>query len=97
MKENIETVRQYYNRGAEHEWDRLGSRHPVEFLLTTWMMDKYVRPGDSILDIGGGPGRYSIHYAKKGCAVTLVDLAEENAALARRKAAEGPGRIRGDL
>ena len=88
MKENIETVRQYYNRGAEHEWDRLGSRHPVEFLLTTWMMDKYVRPGDSILDIGGGPGRYSIHYAKKGCAVTLAELSEANVDLARRKAAE---------
>ena len=88
MKETIETVRQFYNQDAEKEWDRLGSRHPVEFILTTWMMDKYVRPGDSILDIGGGPGRYSIHYAKKGCAVTLVDLAEENAALARRKAAE---------
>ena len=88
MKENIETVRQYYNRGAEHEWDRLGSRHPVEFLLTTWMMDKYVRPGDAILDIGGGPGRYSIHYAKKGCAVTLAELSEANVDLARRKAAE---------
>lgn len=88
MKENIETVRQYYNRGAEHEWDRLGSRHPVEFLLTTWMMDKYVRPGDAILDIGGGPGRYSIYFAEKGCAVTLAELSEGNAAFAREKAAE---------
>ena len=49
MKENIETVRQFYNQDAEKEWDRLGSRHPVEFILTTWMMDKYIRPGDSIL------------------------------------------------
>ena len=29
MKENIETVRQYYNRGAEHEWDRLGQPETV--------------------------------------------------------------------
>lgn len=88
MKENIETVRQFYNQGAEKEWERLETRHPFEFRLTTWMMDRYVRPGDSILDIGGGPGRYSIHYAEKGCAVALVDLAEENAAFAREKARE---------
>ena len=88
MKENIETVRQFYNSGPELEWARLESRHPFEFILTTWMMDKYIRPGDSILDIGGGPGRYSIHYAKKGCAVTLVDLSEGNVAFAKKKAAE---------
>lgn len=88
MKENIETVRQFYNSGPEQEWARLSDRHPFEFILTTWMMDQYIRPGDSILDIGGGPGRYSIHYAKKGCTVTLVDLSEGNVAFARKKAEE---------
>ncbi len=88
MRESIESVRQFYNRAPEHEWDRLSERHPFEFILTTWMMDKYIRPGDAILDIGGGPGRYSIHYAKKGCEVTLVDLSEGNVALARQKAEE---------
>ena len=88
MKENIETVRQFYNNSPEQEWARLESRHPFEFILTTWMMDRYIHPGDTILDIGGGPGRYSIHYAKKGCAATLVDLSEGNVELARRKAAE---------
>lgn len=39
--------------------------HPFEFIFTTYMMDKYIRGGDRILDIGGGPGRYSIYYAKK--------------------------------
>lgn len=88
MKENIETVRQFYNSGAEAEWARLETRHPFEFILTTYMMDKYIRPEQSILDIGGGPGRYSIHYAQKGCAVTLADLSEGNVDFALRKAAE---------
>ncbi len=61
---------------------------PFEFELTTWMMDKYIRPGDSVLDIGGGPGRYSIHYAQKGCAVTLAELSQGNVDFARAKAAE---------
>ena len=44
------------------------------------MMDKYIRPGDRILDIGGGPGRYAIRFAQRGCAVTLVDLSPGNIA-----------------
>lgn len=85
--ENIKTVRDYYDSDPQAEWDRL-DRNPFEFELTCWMMDKYVRPGHSILDIGGGPGRYSIHYAQKGCAVTLAELSEGNVALARQKAAQ---------
>lgn len=87
MKEHIETVRAFYNQGAAGEWARL-EKHPFEFLLTTWMMDRYIRPGDTVLDIGGGPGRYSIYFAEKGCAVTLAELSEGNVAFAREKAAE---------
>ena len=85
--ETIETVRNYYNEAAEAEWIRL-EKNAFEFELTCFMMDKYIRPGQSVLDIGGGPGRYSIHYAKQGCAVTLAELSEGNVALAREKAAE---------
>ena len=87
MSKDFETVREFYDQGAEYEWARL-EQHPFEFLLTTWMMDKYIRPGDSVLDIGGGPGRYSIYFAKKGCAVTLAELSGGNVALAKQKAAE---------
>lgn len=51
-------------------------------------MDRYIKPGDRILDIGGGPGRYSIYYAKKGCEVTLVDLSAENVKFALEKSKE---------
>ena len=85
MNEAIESVRRYYDENAVMEWERL-ERHPFEFLFTTYMMDKYIRPGDRILDIGGGPGRYALHYAEKGCDVTLADLSEGNTALAQEKA-----------
>lgn len=61
--------------------------NPFEFELTTWMMDRYIQPGHSVLDIGGGPGRYSIYYAQKGCAVTLAELSEVNVEMARKQAA----------
>ncbi|MEA4869069.1 Ubiquinone biosynthesis O-methyltransferase [bioreactor metagenome] len=87
MQEDIATVQAYYDQNAELEWQRL-DEHPFEFLLTTHMMERYVKPGDRVLDIGGGPGRYAIHFAKRGCEVTLVDLSEENVRLAQAKAAE---------
>ncbi|MGI6191975.1 MAG: class I SAM-dependent methyltransferase [Christensenellales bacterium] len=87
MTESVSTVRAYYDENAQHEWERL-DRHPFEFALTTYMMDRYIRPGDRVLDIGGGPGRYSLYFARKGCDVTLIDLSSGNVALAKEKAKE---------
>lgn len=86
-KQNIDAVRDFYDSDPQMEWDRL-ERQPFEFELTTYMMDKYIRPGDSVLDIGGGPGRYAIHYAQKGCTVTLAELSGGNVEFAKAKAKE---------
>ena len=64
MDNTVEAVRGYYDENARLEWERL-EKHPFEFRLTTGMMERYIRPGNSVLDIGGGPGRYSIHFAKR--------------------------------
>jgi ubiquinone/menaquinone biosynthesis C-methylase UbiE len=66
MDESRSKVRTFYNGNPLSEWNRL-DEHPFEFLLTTHMMDRYVRPGDRVLDIGGGPGRDSLYFAEKGC------------------------------
>ena len=87
MDERIMTVKEHYNSNADKEWERL-NENPFEFVLTTWMMEKYIRPGQRVLDIGGGPGRYAIHFARLGCEVVLADLSEGNIALAQEKAAE---------
>jgi 2-polyprenyl-3-methyl-5-hydroxy-6-metoxy-1,4-benzoquinol methylase len=42
------------------------------------MLDRYIKPGHPVIDIGRGPGRYSLYLAKKGCHVTLFDLSAEN-------------------
>ena len=81
----IDQVRAYYDENTEKEWLRM-ERHPFEFLLTQWMMDKYIKPGDTVLDIGGGPGRYSLYYREKGCPVTLLDLSPGNIAWAKKEA-----------
>ena len=86
MREETEAIRAHYNADPQKEWDRLKTKHPYEKYITIRMMDRYIRPGDTILDIGGGPGHYSIHYAEQGHAVTLLDLSEENVRFAKKKA-----------
>lgn len=88
-KVRIEEVQTHYDADPAQEWERLGEeKNWEEFFFTTHMMDQYIRPGDSVLDIGGGPGRYALHYAQRGCAVTLADLSQGNVDFAKAKAKE---------
>lgn len=86
MDETINIVRDFYDTSVQGEWNRIANR--PEFLLTCRMIDRYVKPGDKVLDIGGGPGRYSLYLAEKGCNVTLFDLSLENTKFAAERAAE---------
>ena len=84
--DHTDTIREYYDADVENEWKRIDGR--PEFLITCRFLDRYIRPGDRVLDIGGGPGRYSLRFAKKGCDVTLLDLSPVNVRFATEKAAE---------
>ena len=53
MNQDIQTVKDYYDENAQMEWERL-EQHPFEFIFTRHMLEKYIRPGDRVLDIGGG-------------------------------------------
>lgn len=81
-----EIIKSYYDETVETEWERIADR--PEFLLTCRFIDRYIKPGEKVLDIGGGPGRYSLWLAQKGCDVTLVDLSTENIRFAKDKAGE---------
>ena len=43
----------------------------VEFLTTVHYIEKYLKDGDKILDIGAGAGEYSLYFARKGYAERL--------------------------
>lgn len=85
--ENNEVVRKYYDGNPAHEWERM-TRHPFEFEINMRFLKRYLRPGQRVLDVGGGPGRYSLALAALGCDVTLVDLSPENVFFAKEKARE---------
>ncbi len=85
--ENNESVRKHYDENPAYEWERL-SRHPFEFEINLRFLKRYLRPGERVLDVGGGPGRYSLALAALGCDVTLADLSPENVRFAMAKARE---------
>jgi 2-polyprenyl-3-methyl-5-hydroxy-6-metoxy-1,4-benzoquinol methylase len=86
MDEITKTVQDFYNNGVTNEWNRIANR--PEFLLTCRMFNRYIMANDRVLDIGGGPGRYSLYLAEKGCDVTLFDLSHENIKFAQERSVE---------
>jgi len=81
-------LREYYGRYDED--GRLRSRHGlVEFTVTMHYIEKYLRPGMRILEIGAGTGRYSHALAQMGYEVDAVELVERNIEIFRANTAPG--------
>ncbi len=57
----------------------------VEFLTTVHYIEKYLKDGDKILDIGAGAGEYSLYFARKGYEVSALELADANIAAFKKK------------
>lgn len=86
--DTLQALTQFY--GNYDENGRLESRHgAVEFLTTVRYIEKYLRPGMRILEIGAATGRYSHHFARKGYRVDAVELVQHNIDLFRQNTQEG--------
>jgi len=83
---SIGQVKAYYDAAAQQEWKRIENR--PEFLFTKRIMSRYIHSGDSVLDIGGGAGRYALWLSEIGCGVTMLELSDECCKLASQKACE---------
>lgn len=59
--------------------------HMIEYLTTIRYIDKYLKKGDTLLEVGAGTGRYSIHYASKGYQVDAVELVNKNLEILKSK------------
>lgn len=84
--DEVELVKAHYDSSPESEWNRLEGFH-FEFEITIHMLNRYMKKG-KVLDIGGGPGRYSLYLASLGYDVTLIDLSDGNVNFAINKAKE---------
>lgn len=86
--EVMKELTDYYS--SYNEDGRLRSQHGmVEFLTTMRYIDKYLRPGMRILEIGAGTGRYSHAMAQKGYRVDAVELVQHNIDIFRQNTQPG--------
>lgn len=61
-----------------------GTKNEVDFLMQALSL----RPGMRLLDVGSGPGRHSVEFAKRGLEVVAVDISAEFIAIAKRRAGD---------
>ena len=73
----FEALTNFYSNYDEE--GRLLSKHgQVEFLTTMRYIQKYLRPGMRVLEIGAATGRYSHTLARQGYRVDAVELVQHN-------------------
>lgn len=86
--ETLKALTEYYS--GYDEDSRLRSKHGmVEFLTTMRYIEKYLKPGMRILEIGAATGRYSHALAQQGYAVDAVELVQHNIDIFREKTQPG--------
>ena len=74
---NEDNLIKYYNKFNEDK--RLDTKHGmIEFKTALYYIDKYIKQGNKLLDVGAGTGKYSIYYSNKGYDVTAVELVKHN-------------------
>lgn len=82
MQSNQYLIDFYSNYDEEN---RLILKHgSVEFLTTMRYIEKYVTPGNHILEIGAGTGRYSHTLARQGHIINAVELVAHNIEIFRK-------------
>ena len=71
-------VQEVYRRFDESRRITATNAGKVEFFTTVKYIEKYLQPGAKILDIGAGTGVYSLYFARKGYAVSALELSDVN-------------------
>jgi ubiquinone/menaquinone biosynthesis C-methylase UbiE len=66
----------YYDAFGEKEWTRFdeGVTPPAGLDVHVRFLERFVRPGDRVLDAGSGPGRFALELARLGAEVVALDI-----------------------
>lgn len=92
MKYDPTHVASFYDAYGDQEWTRFDDgRTPRPSLEVHFeQLRRFVNPGERVLDIGAGPGRFTIELARIGADVTVADISPGQLELNEvRVAAEG--------
>jgi ubiquinone/menaquinone biosynthesis C-methylase UbiE len=64
------------------------NKHKTEFILTIDYIDKYLKKGMKILELGAGTGAYSLYYAQQGYEVHALEYVKKNLDILKSKIKE---------
>lgn len=83
---NLKAICDFYNC-CDEDTRLTRSRHgQLEYLTTMHYIQKHLKKGMKILEIGAGTGKYSITLAKMGYDVTAVELVKANLQILKQNA-----------
>jgi len=85
IESETERINVFYKNCDEDIRLNASKARRVEFITTVKYVEKYLSPGNKIMDIGPGAGEYSLYFAKQGYLVTAVELVDDNVAAFRAK------------
>jgi SAM-dependent methyltransferase len=79
----------FYDAYGEEEWTRFEQIRmgPANLDVHTHYLRRFVRAGDRVLDVGAGPGRFTIELARLGAELVVADLSPGQLELNRQKVA----------
>lgn len=80
-----ELINAYYSEYEEDNRLIKDRRHNIEFLVSKHYIDKYLKKGDKVLEVGAGTGRYSLYYASQGYDVTAIEYVLYNLDILKSK------------
>jgi 2-polyprenyl-3-methyl-5-hydroxy-6-metoxy-1,4-benzoquinol methylase len=103
----INYVHSLFHR-VEDGWDPISSEYASSYTDLAWnqrsprLMDDLENrlggfAGKRVLDLGGGPGQYSVLFAQKGAEVTWHDVSREYESITRERAAAAGVNLRFSL
>ena len=84
-----EHIASFYDEYGEQEWERLEQRpmDRVNFAVHRRLLEEHVRTGDRVLEVGAGPGRFTLELARLGARVVVGDVSPGQLELHREKTA----------
>jgi 2-polyprenyl-3-methyl-5-hydroxy-6-metoxy-1,4-benzoquinol methylase len=85
-----EHIANYFDLYGDKEWQRMVANpvNEINLHIHTHYLKEYVRPGDKVLEIGAGPGRFTQILAQIGAQVVVADISPGQLELNKKYAEE---------
>lgn len=90
MERRKEILNDFFTNSCDEDIRLIKDKHSlVEFITTTKYIEKYLKEGNRILEVGAGTGRYSLYYAEKGFKVDAIEYVQHNVDVLKSKIKKG--------